>query len=562
MSRRIDGEGLTLAGLSLAAAGLFLLPLGRLFWTGLAEGVAPIGEALSSDQVRRALWHSLDSAGTSALCALLLGTTLALVLGLTNIRAKGLFVFLLLLPMMIPPHVTAISWIQALGQSSPVLSLVGLAPPVGAAHPLYSRGGVILLLTIQHTPLVFLVVLAALRGLPREMSEAARIAGGRPWRLLTRVMLPLLAPTLVAGVALAFVSALGNFGIPALLGIPGRFVTLPVLIWRRLAGFGPSVLTDVAVLAMGLALVAVLAVILQTWLQRKVRAGMTGPPQPALRIDLGRTRPLWEAGLVILVAATLVMPLTSLVGTALVATYGIPLSLSTMTFDNFAEVLFRQSAPIRAFGNSTLIAGLAALTLATLSALVAYFAGRRGSTGRRLGGVVTALADVSYAIPGLVISVAFILIYIRPIPGTGISLYNTLTLIWLAYLTAYFSVALKPVSAAAGQLDPSLDDAARVSGAGFARRIGRIHLPLLAPAAASGAILVFLTAYNEITVSALLWSRGNETIGTTIFNYEDGGYTTLAAAMSTITVMATVLLMALLDRLGRHLPPGVVPWRL
>ena len=132
----------------------------------------------------------------------------------------------------------------------------------------------------------------------------------------------------------------------------------------------------------------------------------------------------------------------------------------------------------------------------------------------------------------------------------------------MAYICAFFSVALKPVSAAFLQLDPALDEAARVAGAGFSRRLLRISLPLIAPAAASGAILVFLTAYNEVTVSALLWASGTETIGTTIFNYEDGGYTTLASAMAAVTVLATVALMVLLDWLGRRAPPGVVPWRL
>ncbi|SFG85216.1 iron(III) transport system permease protein [Palleronia marisminoris] len=562
MRTRSGGERATLAALAIAAAGLFLLPLGRLFWTGLSRGPGPVAEALASPATRRALWNSLDSAAVSATGALILGTVLAFVIGLTNLRAKGVFVFLLLLPMMIPPHVTAISWIQALGPSSPVLGWLGLAPPIGAAHPLYSREGVILLLTIQHTPLVFLVVLAALRGLPREVSEAARIAGAGPVRLLRRVLLPLLAPSLVAAYALAFVSSLGNFGIPALLGIPGRFITLPVLIWRRLAGYGPSVLADVAVLSMLLAVVAILAVALQSWLQRVMRAGLIGPPQPALRIDLGRARPLWEGALALFIATVLALPLASLVATALVPTYGVPLTFETMTFAHFAEVLFRQSAPSRAFVNSTLIAGAAALILAALAAVVTYFGGRQWRLARTTGSSVATLAEVSYAIPGLVISVAFILVYIRPLPGTGLSLYNTLALILLAYLTAYFAIGLKPVAAAAGQLDPALDDAARVSGAGFGRRMRRIHLPLVAPAAASGAILVFLTAYNEVTVSALLWSRGNETIGTTIFNYEDGGYTTLAAAMSTVTVAATVVLMALLDRFGRRLPPGVVPWRI
>ena len=65
----------------------------------------------------------------------------------------------------------------------------------------------------------------------------------------------------------------------------------------------------------------------------------------------------------------------------------------------------------------------------------------------------------------------------------------------------------------------------------------------------------------EVTVSALLWSAGNETIGTTIFNYEDGGYTTLAAAMASVTVFATVLVMLAVNGLARHVPPGTIPWR-
>jgi len=463
---------------------------------------------------------------------------------------------------MIPPQVTAIAWVQALGPSSAVLNTLGLAPPPGSPHPLYTPFGVMLLLTVQHTPIVFLVVLAALRGLPREMTEAARIFGARPWRLLRRVILPLLAPSLAAGFILAFISALGNFGILAILGIPARYTTLPVLIWRRLSSFGPSALTDVAVISMILAAVGVVAIAAQIALQRRMRAAVVGPPQPPLRVALGRGRWLAELGLAAYVGATLLLPLTALAATALVKTYGLPLTVQTITFDNFAEVLFRQASTTRAFVNSTLTAGAAAATLAGVSILIAYFMSRRGAAlPRRMGGTFALFADVSYAIPGLVISIAFILTFIRPLPVLNVSLYNTIWIIFLAYLTAFLSIALKPVAAAYGQLDPALDDAARVSGAGYARRMRRVFAPLVGPAAASGAILVFLTAYNEVTVSALLWSTGHETIGTTIFNYEDGGYTTLAAAMSCVTVVATVALMVALDRFGRRLPAGVVPWR-
>lgn len=556
------GEGLILAALLLFAAVFFVLPLGLLGRVAFGDGMAPMVDALQSRAVRRALWHSLESALISSALALIAGTVMALGLGLTDIRGKGPLTFLLLIPMMIPPHVTAIAWVQALGPSSALLQMLGLAPEIGSTHPLYSREGVILLLGLQHTPLVFLVVLAALRGLPREMADAARVAGAGPARLLVRIVLPLLLPSLMAGYALAFVSALGNFGIPALLGIPARYTTLPVLIWQRLASFGPSVLTDMAVIAGLIAVIAVLAVLLQMWLSARQRNALIGPPQPALDITLGGSRPWVEGLFVVILLGVLVLPVTALFATALVPTYGVPLTLETITWRNFDEVLLRQTVTARAFLNSTIVAGAAALILAFLAALVAHFAGAAKAGRRRVGKGLTVLADISYAIPGLVISVAFILAFIKPLPVLNISIYNTLGIILVAYLCAFFAIALKPVTAAQLQLDPSLDEAARVAGAGFTLRLRRITWPLIAPAAASGTILVFLTAYNEVTVSALLWSSGTETIGTTIFNYEDGGYTTLASAMAAITVVATIALMACLDVLGRRAPPGVVPWRI
>lgn len=549
---------MTLAVVALCALVLFVFPLALLGRIGLTQdGVlsfAPMAEALSSRSVFRALGHSLVTAFFSSALSLVAGTGIALVMGLTDIRWKGRFTFLLLIPMMIPPHVTAIAWIQAMGPSSPILRTLGLAPELGTTHPLYSAGGMIFLLGVQHTPLVFLVLLAALRTLPREMSDAARIAGANAPRLLRRILLPLLAPALIAAFALAFVSSLGNFGIQALLGIPARYITLPVLIWQRLASFGPSVLTDVAVIAALLAVVAVALILAQTALLAHSRARLIGPPQAPLHIGLGRLRGVVEAAMVLLIVATLVLPITALVATALVTTYGLPLNADTVTLSNFSEILFRQSVTARAFLNSTMIAGAAAAIIAVGCMFLAYYMTSTRAVVRRVSTGLATVAEMTYAIPGLVISIAFILAFIKPLPLVNVSIYNTLGIIFLAYLCAFFSIALKPVSAAYVQLDPALDEAARVAGAGFLMRMRRIFSPLIAPAAASGAILVFLTAYNEVTVSALLWSTGNETIGTTIYNYEDGGYTTLAAAMSSVTVLATVVLMVILDRLGRHAP--------
>ena len=167
---------------------------------------------------------------------------------------------------------------------------------------------------------------------------------------------------------------------------------------------------------------------------------------------------------------------------------GCKLTAETATLRNFTEMLLRQSVTIRAFVNSSLVAAGAALVLAGLAMPVAaLFDAARGVPAPDRHGVDRALGEMTYAIPGLVISVAFILAFIRPLPLLGVSIYNTLWIILLAYLCAFFAIALKPVSAAFLQLDPALDEAAQVAGAGVFRRMWRDHLPAdRCPAAAVG----------------------------------------------------------------------------
>ena len=417
MHSQVTSEKSTLFLLVLGATLICGLPLLLLFKTGLTgEGgidLGPLLEAIESRSVRRALWHSIESSFLSAIAATLLGTILALLIGLTDIRAKGLLVFLILLPMMIPPHVTAIAWIQALGPASPVLRWLGIAPEPGSTHPLYSREGLVLLLTIQHSPLVFLLVRAALRSFPREMSDAARISGAGALVLLRRITLPLLAPSLLAGFALAFVAALGNFGINALIGIPARYTTLPVLVWRRLASFGPDILPNVAVISVILAIVALAAILVQSFLQRRMRNSLIGLPQDPLAISLGAKRPVIEALVWLFVAGVLLLPAASLLATSLVRTYGLPLSVDTLTLENFVEVLWRQSVTLRAFANSTVIAGIAALVIALVSLGLGYFISHRHRGKRHWAGFALTQSEIAFAVPGLVMSIAFILAFIR-----------------------------------------------------------------------------------------------------------------------------------------------------
>jgi iron(III) transport system permease protein len=157
------------------------------------------------------------------------------------------------------------------------------------------------------------------------------------------------------------------------------------------------------------------------------------------------------------------------------------------------------------------------------------------------------------------LGIAIILLLIRPLPLLNISLYGTATLILIAYLARFLPLILRPVQASLRQIDPVLDEAGQAQGAGFLKRFRRITLPLLLPSAVAGGVLVFLTAFSELTVSSLLWSRGNETVGIIIYFLEEGGDAPGAAAMSMICLAVIFTLAGLCTRL----PLGVrrlLPW--
>lgn len=539
-----------------------VMPMARLLLEGIAPGgeadFGRLGDVLSSRSTWRATWGTLETSLVGTAISLVLGCAFALLVALTDLKRKPVLVWCFLIPLMIPPQVTALAWGQLFGPSSALLNSLGLAPPIGSPNPMYSREGIMLLLGVQHAPLVFLAVRAGLRGLPREMIEAARACGAGRARVLATIVLPLMTPAVIAGGALAFVSAVGNFGIPALLGIPASYTVLPTLIYMRLASFGPDVISDVAILSILVGLIAFAGVMLQGVMLRRRDYRVIGGTARPLSLTLGRWRGPAQALCWLVIALILVAPLSALVATSLVSAYGVALTPATATLDNYVEVLWRQDATVRAFANSFLLAGGAALALVAVACPLGYFLAWRRD---RALAVLNLAAEMPYALPGVVLAIACILIFLKPLPLIGVSVYGTLWIIFIAYLARFLTLGLRPVLGAFHQLDPKLEEAARMCGAGFAYRFRTALLPLVAPSAAAGAILVFMTAFNELTVSALLWSSGNETLGVVVFNLDDGGYTVLASAVAVVTVAVILLLMAALEALGRFLPAGVLPWR-
>jgi len=179
------------------------------------------------------------------------------------------------------------------------------------------------------------------------------------------------------------------------------------------------------------------------------------------------------------------------------------------------------------------LAATAATIVAALGALIAYLIVRTSLRGRAL---LDVSASLPYAIPGTVFALGVILAWLRPVPGVAFTLYNTLWIILVAYVGRYMIFGVRPTAASLAQIHASLEEAARVSGAGWLRTFRDIVLPLVLPGIFAAWFLVFIPTLRELTVSILLWSAGNETIGVMVFNLQESGQEGPGAALALVMI--------------------------
>ena len=555
--RQREGRGFQLA-LAVFVLVFSIVPVARLIAAAFDGGLLAFWQVLDAPDVWRAARNSLTVAFGSGALALAIGVVFALILSVTTLRARTALAFIMVLSLMIAPQISALAFKTLAGPASPLLKLIGLAPSPGTPNPMLGQFGIILVMGLHHAPLVAITLASGLASIPRSLIEAALLDGASPWQVVARIMLPLLRPFILTASLLAFVAGVGNFGIPALLGLPVGYVTLPTLIYRKLASFGPGTIGDAAAVSMLIALIAGAGVIAASLLLARAQSRLESEHRIAPFWTLGR----WRLPLEILVwgfvALTILLPLASLVATSLVPAYGVRLSLQSVTFAQYAEVLFRQDLTVRAFRNSMMLAGATAISLAVMTLVSAYVLDRAKP---KMRAAAFTLIELPYAVPGIVLAIACILLFIRPLPLIGVSIYATPWIILFAYHARFFAIALKPVLAAMAMLDQSVEEAAVCDGVRLGQRLRYIVLPLVFPAVFAGMLMVFLLAFNELTVSALLWSAGTETLGVAMLSLEDSGLAAEAAAVAVAATTLVCLLMLAMQLMARRLPDNALPWQ-
>ena len=453
----------------------------------------------------------------------------------SNLCGRDRWKTLFSLPYAIPPYIGAIAWIMLANPTNGILNNL-----LGVKFNIYSLGGLIWVMSSFFYTFILLNVSNLLSQMDPSLEEAARLSGAGPIRVFREITLPLIRPGLISGMVLVFLAASASFGVPALVGGPGRIflLTTKIYTYQKMGSF--MGINYASILSIVLFIVAIISLAINSILLRKNSfAVVSGKSARANLFAFKKFTPIVQLGLFIGLFILLILPILGILISALAKVQGI-ISFSNLTFGNFSKILFEVVEFPTAIKNSLVVSSI----VATLSVLVGFFVVyAQSKTKIKFVRVTDFFISLPYATPGTVLSLALILAFSGRLFGV-LSLYNTISLIGIAYFIKYLNFSIQALHSSMVQIDQTLLEAAQVSGAGFYKRLITIWFPLLKPSLISAWFLVFMPCVSELTMTILLTGPGLETLGTLLFqlqNYGDasGG----GAAVLSLLIIAIVLFL-------------------
>jgi iron(III) transport system permease protein len=497
-------------------------PLVYVLYRG-ATGGADTWKTLWDTRLPDLLQNTIQLAGAVALLTVIMGGGLAWLVVRTDVPLRGVWSWLLAVPLVVPPYVGAFVYIALLGPHGWLEDWTGgrLSFP-----EFYGFRGATLVLTLFTYPYVFLTTSAALRTFNPSLLDAAAANGASGARRFFTVTVPLARPALVAGGMLVVLYVLSDFGAVALL----RENTFTLAIYRQLTGrFDRSA---ASALSSVLVLMTLVLLFSQTALQGRARYyqnATTWRPAPIVRLGIWR----WPALMAVLLALTfaLVLPIGALV-------YW---SVEGLRDESTAAQIWRTSSGglLEYTWHSLWSAGLAATATALLAVALASLRVRHAGP---LSAVLEKTAQAGYALPGVVVALSVVFLLNNYVPA----LYGTVAAVIIAYMLRFFPQAYQSVHASFLQVSPNVEEAARTMGRPQWRATLETVVPLIAPGLLTGWALVFITALKELPATLLLRPAGFDTLPVRIWIQSSEGVFTLAAPAALALIACSLVPMLFL----------------
>jgi len=503
--------------------------------------------AYASEYTYSTFKNSLIFASGSAALSFILGTLLAWLTERTNTPLRGIFVPMAVVPLILPGVLESIAWIFLLSPKFGYLN-VWLMKFLGLQGPpfnVFSLPGMIWVHSVGQVPLAFLMMVAAFKSMDPSLEESAMMSGANTWQTFKRVTLRLLMPTAGSVLLILFVRTLESFETPALIGIPARIYVYTSEIFLAFNEYPPDYGRGGA-LAVGLLLLSALGVWLYT---RSTKEGkkfqtVTGKAFRPRQFDLGPWRWAGFSFLMVYFLFVVLLPFLVLFWASFLPFFAAPSwdAVQKLSLDNY-RYLYTFRPFWQAMKNSIILATFTATAAMVLTSLVAWIVYKSKLRGAWL---LDFLAFVPITIPGIVMGMALILLYVAfPIP-----IYGTIWVLLIAYVTRFIPYGMRSSSGSILQIHSELEEAAAASGASWWETFRRVTLPLLRPGFAAGWMYICIVSFREFSTSVLLATGESRVLSILLFTMFEQGQVTVVAAIGMLMILTLLIIVALFQKIS------------
>lgn len=473
-----------------------------------------------------ALINSLKVTTCVTIMCVIIGTPLAYIMTRFKIKGKTFLQVLILITSMNPPSIGAYSWILLLGRNGVVTK--GLKQVIGITVPnIYGFTGILLVLTLELVPLIYMYVSGALKSIDNSLLEAAESMNCTGIKKMMKVTIPLILPTILAGSLLVFMRALADFGTPMLIG--EGYKTVPVMIFNEFineVGGNDSFAAAISVIVI---IFATMIFLVQKYISNKKSFTMNSlHPMQTEKLH-GIKNVLAHIFVYVFVFIALLPQMTviytSFLNTSgLIFTKGFSLNSYRTAFDRVGDAII----------NTFVIAIISIIIIVFLAIMIAYVTVRRRSSATNLLDIVTMLP---YIVPGSILGIALLVSFNKK----PILLSGTFAILIIAFVIRRLPYTIRSSAAIMHQISISIEEAAISLGASNIKTFFKITLPMMMPGVISGAILSWITIISELSTSIILYTARTKTMTIAVYTEVVRGNYGVAAAIGAILSFTTII---------------------
>jgi iron(III) transport system permease protein len=512
-----------------------ITPVVKYYALALDDGGAAFGRLPDIPNIGRTLWNTLLLASAATAFAVVMALALAKAVLHVPQRFRAVASLVPLLPLVIPASASVIGFVfifsPTVGYGNWLLRQLPFVNGADGPINVYSVPAIIVIAGMDLTGIVFTFVYARLKEIRGPLEAAAHLSGASSWRSFTTITLPLLRPSLVAGIVVAFLLGLGQFTVPVLLGTRIGFDVITTEIFRTREDF-PIDYALTAALGLPLLVVGLLSIVLQRVVigdQRKYVTQSGGGGAVSTKSSV------WALLFVLAYGAISVfLPLLAILLVAFSPYWNGDLTAIEFTMRHVESGLGNPEVVSSVITSATtsLAAVWIALPLGFIAAL-AMTGPFRAPRIAQYGLDLSFLAPL--AVPRAVLGLVVLYVFLQP----PFNLYGTYTLFIVGYVFVALPFALRAQHASLVSVNASLFEAARVSGAGKLRTIFQIAVPLTRSGMTAAATMMMVILSHDFAVSIMVRSPGNHVMGTLLYEYWDNGVYPQVAVMALIVTFVT-----------------------